>query len=87
MSSTPDQQPIQRTVGKRTSREGQPLTGPDRAADRAAMTQNARYQTRAPKGVFYYSSHEEMAADRLRWTVDLMVERAATTQAGTDQPR
>ncbi|MEQ1801904.1 MAG: hypothetical protein ABL989_08280 [Gammaproteobacteria bacterium] len=38
------------------------------------MTRNARYRTRMPKGVFYYSSHEEMAADRLRWTVDLMVE-------------
>ena len=83
VSSTPDQQPIQRTVGKRVSREGQPLTGPDRAA----ITRNAQYRTRAPKGVFYYASHEEMAADRLRWTVDLMVERASTTQAGTDQSR
>jgi len=94
MSSTPDQQPIQRTVGKRMSREGQPLTGPDRAADRAAMTRNAQYLTRAPKGVFYYSSHEEMAADRLRWTIDLMAERAhastdqaSTDKAGTDQSR
>jgi hypothetical protein len=82
MSSTPDQQPIQRTVGKRVSREGQPMTDPARAADRDAMTQNARYRTRAPKGVFFYSSHEEMAADRLRWTVDLMAERA---QAAADQ--
>jgi hypothetical protein len=40
------------------------------------MTRNARYYMRAPKGVFYYSSHEEMAADRLRWTVDLMDELA-----------
>ena len=88
MSSTPDQQPIQRTVGKRMSREGQPLTqpltDPARAADRAAMTRNARYRTRAPKGVFFYASHEEMAADRLRWTIDLMVERA---QAAADQAR
>ena len=74
MSSTPDQQPIQRTVGKRKSREGQQLTGVDSQAARAAMTRNASYYMRAPKGVFYYSSHEEMAADRLRWTVDLMVE-------------
>ena len=76
MSYTPDQQPIQRTVGKRKSREGQQLTGPELTAARAAMTRNARYRTRAPKGVFYYSSHEEMAADRLRWAVDLMAELA-----------
>ena len=62
----------------------QPLTDPARAADRAAMTRNARYRTRAPKGVFFYASHEEMAADRLRWTIDLMVERA---QAAADQAR
>jgi hypothetical protein len=84
MSSTPDQQPIQRTVGERKSREGQPMTDPDRAADRAAMTRSARYLTRAPKGVYRYSSHEEMAADRLRWTVDLIAER---DQAATDQAR
>ncbi len=84
MSSTPDQQPIQRTVGKRMSREGQPLTDPARAADRAAMTRNARYRTRAPKGVFFYASHEEMAADRLQWTIDLIAER---DQAATDQAR
>ena len=94
MSSTPDQQPIQRTVGKRKSREGQPMTDPARAADRDAMTRNARYRTRMPKGVFFYASHEEMAADRLRWTVDLMDERAQTAadqasaeQAAKDQAR
>lgn len=87
MSSSRDQQPIQRTVGKRKSREGQPMTDPARAADRDAMTRNTRYRTRAPKGVFFYSSHEEMAADRLRWTVDLMDERAlaAADQAAADQ--
>lgn len=71
MSSTHDQQPIQRTVGRRQPRDGQPLSD----ADRAAMTQNAQYRTRAPKGVFRYHSHAEMTADRLRWTVDLMLER------------
>ena len=45
MSSTHDQQPIQRTVGRRQPRDGQPLSD----ADRAAMTQNAQYRTRAPK--------------------------------------
>ncbi len=71
MSSTFEQQPIQRTVGRRQSRDGRLLN----AADRAAMTQQARYHTRAPKGVFIYTSAEEMEADRLRWTVDAIVER------------
>jgi hypothetical protein len=35
----------------------------------------ARYRTRAPKGVFIYYSAEEMDRDRLRWTVDAVVER------------
>ena len=72
MSSTHDQQPIQRTVGRRRPRDGQPLSD----VDRAAMTQNAQYRTRAPKGVLRYNSHDEMTADRLRWTVDLMLERS-----------
>jgi hypothetical protein len=44
-------------------------------ADREAMTRNAQYTTRAPKGVFIYYSAEEMEADRLRWTVDAVVAR------------
>lgn len=72
MSIIRDQQPIQRTVGRRQPREGQPLT----AEDRAAMTRNARYVTRAPKGVFLYCSHEEMEADRLRWLIDAMAQSA-----------
>lgn len=71
MSSTIDQQPVQRIVGHRQSRDGRPMT----SADRAAMTANAQYLTRAPKGLFRYDSPEEMDADRLRWTVDLMAER------------
>jgi hypothetical protein len=71
MSSVEQQQPIQRTVGRRRPRDGHPLT----AEDRAAMSQQARHRTRAPKGVFFYSSAEEMDADRLRWTVDAIVER------------
>jgi hypothetical protein len=71
MSSTVDQQPIRRTIGRRQSRDGRPLT----AADRAALAAVARYRTRAPKGVFIYYSAEEMDADRLRWTVDAMVEK------------
>jgi hypothetical protein len=71
MSSQHDQQPIQRTVGRRVPRDGRTLT----PADRAAMTRQAQYRTRAPKGVFIYYSADEMEADRLRWTVDAMVAR------------
>jgi hypothetical protein len=71
VSSTHDQQPIRRTVGKRRTRDGQPLT----RADRAALARQAQYRTRAPKGVFIYYSAEEMVADRLRWTVDAVVEK------------
>ncbi len=41
------------------------------------MTRMAQYRTRAPKGVFIYSSHEDMEADRLRWLVEAMVEKAS----------
>jgi hypothetical protein len=71
MSSTVDQQPIRRTIGRRQSRDGRPLT----TADRAALAALAHYRTRAPKGVFIYYSAEEMDADRLRWTVDAMIEK------------
>ena len=72
MSSTVDQQPLSRTVGKRRERDGLNMT----SDDRARMTAMARYTTRAPKGVFIYHSHEEMDADRMRWTVDAMVANA-----------
>ena len=42
----------------------------------AAHASMLQYRTRAPKGVFIYRTHEEMEADRLRWTVEAMVERA-----------
>ena len=71
MSPRHGQQPIRRTVGRRRNRDGRSLT----AADRAAMTSLAQYRTRAPKGVFIYHSAEEMDADRLRWTVDAIVEK------------
>lgn len=67
----PDQQPLQRVVGRRVSRDGQPLS----AENRAALDRMARYRTRAPKGVFIYRSAAEMDSDRLRWTVDAMVEK------------
>ena len=71
MSSVHGQQPIRRTVGRRRNRDGRPLS----AEDRAAMTRLAQYRTRAPKGVFFYGSAADMDADRLRWTVDAIVEK------------
>jgi hypothetical protein len=72
MSTIDEQQPIGRVVGRRKPRDGQSLT----AADRALMTQMAQYRTRAPKGVFIYTSHEQMEADRLRWLVQAMLDKA-----------
>jgi hypothetical protein len=68
----PDEQPIQRVVGTRTPPP--PGTLPN-AAVRAAMTANARYLTRVPKGIYLYDSPEQMNRDRERWTVELMVAR------------
>jgi hypothetical protein len=72
MSSRDQQQPIGRVVGQRKERDGQELT----PEGRAAMDQMARYRTRAPKGVFIYRNHAEMEADRMRWLVQAMVDRA-----------
>lgn len=67
-----DQQPIGRVVGKRIA----PLPGGvPSAATRSAMDANARYRTRAPKGLFFYESHEQMARDRERWTVAAIVQK------------
>lgn len=71
MTTRRDQQPIGRTVGRRIARDGQPLT----RADRAVLMRQAAYRTRAPKGVFVYYSAADMDADRLRWTVDAIVEK------------
>jgi hypothetical protein len=73
MKSRPDEQPILRTVGKRVSRDGPPLT----EADREAMATMARYRTRAPKGVFRYDKHEQMEADRLKWQIEAVVAKQA----------
>ncbi len=67
-----DQQPIQRVVGKRVAPPPGALPSPEA---RAAMTANARYITRAPKGIFFYKNHEEMTRDRERWTIDAMIAR------------
>jgi hypothetical protein len=67
-----DQQPIRRVVGKRVA----PMPGsmPGTAA-RAAMDANVRSRTRAPKGLFFYQNHAQMARDRERWTVEAVVRK------------
>jgi hypothetical protein len=70
----PDQQPIQRTVGKRVAPP--PGVLPSTQA-RAAMTANAQYLTRVPKGIFFYKNHDEMIRDRERWTLDAVLARQA----------
>jgi hypothetical protein len=66
----PDQQPIQRVVGRRVS---PPLGRFPSAATRAAMDANLNYLTRAPKGIFFYRNHDEMTLDRERWTLEAML--------------
>lgn len=70
--SPADQQPIGRVIGKRVAPP--PGTVPSPAA-RQAMDDNARYRTRAPKGLFFYESHEQMARDREQWTVEAIVQK------------
>jgi hypothetical protein len=60
-------------VGKRSP---PPRGEPPSARSREALAAMAHYRTRAPKGIFVYRNHAEMDADRLRWTVEAMVERA-----------
>jgi hypothetical protein len=67
-----DQQPIRRVVGKRIAPP--PGTVPS-AITRSAMDANARYRTRAPKGLFFYESHAQMAHDRERWTIEAIVRK------------
>lgn len=68
-----DQQPIARTVGRRTS----PRPGvPPSAETRAAMDSWADRRTRVPKGIYRYASHDDMERDRNRWQTAAMVEVA-----------
>ncbi|XYH92674.1 hypothetical protein ACMHYB_32960 [Sorangium sp. So ce1128] len=62
-----------RVVGRRTA---PPLGQLPPVESRNALAAMAHYRTRAPKGIFVYRNHAEMEADRLRWTVDAMIERA-----------
>jgi hypothetical protein len=63
-----------RIVGRRRR---PPIGEPPSAEARQAHASLLRYTTRAPKGIFIYRSHEEMEADRVRWRVEAMVERAS----------
>ena len=68
-----------RVIGKRQPRWG---GGPPSLEARQAMAQMARYQTRAPKGLFFYRSHEEANADRDRWQIDAVVAKATQKRHG-----
>jgi hypothetical protein len=59
-----------RVVGRRRQ---PPIGQPPSPEARAAMAANARYRTRAPKGVYRYRSHEEANADRASWLIEAMV--------------
>jgi len=72
MSSVPpDQQPIARIVGRRTQPPVGTLPSPEA---RAAAASWAKRLTCAPKGVFRYANHQEMASARDRWRVQAIVE-------------
>ena len=66
-----EQQPIGRTVGRRTAPRAGTLPS---AETRAAMDSWAKRLTRVPKGVYRYSSHDEMERDRDRWLAAAMAE-------------
>jgi len=68
-----DQQPIARTVGRRTL---PPVGMPPTREARAAWDSLLAFRTRSPKGVFVYQSHAEMTRDRDQWTAEAMAERA-----------
>ena len=61
-----------RVVGRRSPPPGGAF--PSQEA-RKAMTQMAHYETRAPKGVFRYKSHEEANRDRDRWLALAMADK------------
>jgi hypothetical protein len=67
-----DQQPIARTIGRR---QQPPVGKPPDAGARAAWNAMAIYRTRAPKGVYIYANHEEMARDREQWDAEAIAER------------
>lgn len=72
MSSViPDQQPIGRTIGCRTHA---PAGVPPSREAREALDSWANRLTRAPKGVFRYSNHDEMDRDREHWRIQAVVE-------------
>jgi hypothetical protein len=66
-----EQQPIARTVGRRTAPRAGVLPS---AETRAAMDSLAGHLTRVPKGVYRYASHDDMERDRDRWQTAAMVD-------------
>jgi hypothetical protein len=62
-----------RVVGRRRPA---PAGEPPPEVSRQAMSQMAEYRTRAPKGVFIYSSHEQANRARDAWLIDAVVAAA-----------
>jgi hypothetical protein len=62
-----------RVVGRR---QPAPVGEPPSAEARQALASLVQYRTRAPKGIFIYRNHEEMDADRMKWTVEAIVAQA-----------
>ena len=74
-----DQQPLQRTVGRRQSPAlNESGKGPS-ASLQALLLELSATRTRVPKGVFRYTTHEEANRDQERW-------RAATVVARQSRP-
>jgi hypothetical protein len=70
--SGPTDERFLRVVGRRSRPE--PGVPPSPQA-RRAMSEMARYRTRAPKGIFFYRSHQEANRDSERWLLDAIVEK------------
>lgn len=68
-----DQQPIGKTVGRRSA---SPVGHVPTSAARAAWDAMAIGYTGSPKGVIRYASHEEMIQDRERWTAEAIAAQA-----------
>ncbi|MBI5533603.1 MAG: hypothetical protein HY898_12865 [Deltaproteobacteria bacterium] len=60
-----------RIIGRRSTA---PLGAPPSLRTRQALASLVQYRTCAPKGIFIHENHEDMEADRLRWTVQAVVE-------------
>lgn len=84
MNIPPDQQPLQRVVGRRQARPmGQPRS-PD-AALQALLVELSQTRTRTPKGIFRYRAHEEANRDQEYWRALAVAARQSPDLHGTER--